>query len=897
MRVKDNKHENRPIEQLFVSQDQNSPKHRYTMKPLALAVLCATGGISNTSYAQDDVSIEEIIVTATRRNQSIQEIPYNISAVTAETLRDTGVSGLGDISRIVPGIAFVDQGPVSRGQKNNFVLRGLNASAATNNRGNGNESVATVSTYLGETPVFFSFTAKDLERVEVLRGPQGTLYGSGAVGGTIRFIPKKPDLDNGFSLEFDGQLSSTSDSDDLNYTTDVILNLPVSDNFGLRLAGGYEEMAGFVDGLGLARLDANGTASRQAGDDIFGGYDLLSRQEDINDSDTTWVRLSALWNVNDSTEVLLRYVHEESQQDSQQWAQPGFAGGVIDSSAALVSGNVLDNVGGCPNNGVGTNIFGFPIVFPCYGPGGNSVYPDGGTLYPATGDNEHLLPLLEPFDEELDLFALEVTADLGFATLTSATSYYETEENTERETTGFLESALAPGSSSLASAYGFFPRLLIIDDYTNKTEAFTQEIRLASNWDKSWDFVVGAYYQNWEYTQDQESPWPGIEEFCLAAGVDTPVGAPGPVTGCFGYAGVPSANPQLGDLTFTNDQTEDLDDLAIFGEVTFNITDEWQVTGGVRWFDQEFEINVIQTFPYCGAGCSSTGADPLGTVNNGPAIQKAKETIFKFNTSYDISDDSMAYFTFSEGYRRGGSNSAPQGGVQASSIVTYKQDEATNYELGIKGVLNNRFLYTASLYRIEWTDFQTGFYTAFGFGSTTNGGDATSQGIELEISGQVTDNVSVNAGYTYTDAEVSETIEIIDLIGSGPDPLRIIEDGSPLPSVPENTLTLNIDYDNEIFSSGKNLHLNLNGSFRDETQADFEPLTVASFDMDSFWIWNASADLQLNESLNARLFIRNLADEEGITGGLPPGFASNKSSAFYVSRPRTIGLGIRYQFD
>lgn len=880
-----------------LSNDNLISAKKWKMRPLALAVLCASGAAATNGYAQDEASgsykgtLEEIIVTATRRNESTQDIPYNISAVTSDTLENSGVAGLGDIARIVPGISFVDQGPVSRGQKNNLVLRGINSSAATNNRGNGDESVATVSTYLGETPVFFSLTTKDLERVEVLRGPQGTVYGSGAVGGTIRFIPKKPDLENGFSVVIDGQGSVTEDSDESNYGSDIIVNLPINDQFGLRLAGGSKQDGGFVDALGLVRRDANGAASRRPGDDAYGGYDLLPRQEDINDSESTWLRLTGLWNVNEDVEVLLRYQGEKTEQDSQQWSRSGFPGGIIDSSAALVSGNVIDNKGGCPNNGVASDIFGFDILYPCYGADENSAYPNGATQYPAAGRNEHLLPLLEPYEETLDLFAVEVNADLGFASLTSATSYYETQEDTERETTGFLESALAPGASSLASAYAYFPRMLILDDYTNNAESFSQEFRLVSTWDKKWNYVVGAYYRKLEETSTQESPWPGISDFCSEAGVSTPVGASAPGVGCVGYPGFAGANPQLGDLTFTNDSVEEFTDKAIFGELSFDITDQWQVTGGFRTFKQEYSVYTVQTFPFCGSSC---GTGPLGTAIKA-GFQDSNETIFKLNSSYDLDEDTLIYATWAEGFRRGGSNSAPIAGNQASSITDYVPDEAVNYELGIKGTLNDRFQYTLAAYRVDWEQFQTGFYTAFGFGSTTNGGDATSQGLEFELSGQLSEELSFNLGYTFTDAEVTETIEIVDLLGSGLLPLRIIENGSALPSVPENTFTINADYEH-VLSSGANLSWNVNGSFRGETQADFDPITIASFDMDSFWMWNAAVTLDTNDSWSTRLFVRNMFDEEGITGGLPPGFSSDKSSGFYVARPRTMGLGFKYTF-
>ena len=883
----------KPGRQIIARRRDLTLEGKITMKPLAAAIMCATGVLSAPATAQ----IEEVIVTATRRAQSIQDVPYNISAVSAETLEDAGVARLGDIARFVPGIAFVDQGPVSRGNNNNFVLRGINASAAINDRSNGSTSVATVSTYLGETPMFFTMTLKDMERVEVLRGPQGTLYGSGAVGGTIRFIPKNPDLQGGFSTEIDAHVSTTEDSDELNYGTDVIVNLPVNDSFGLRLAGGYEQQGGFIDGLGIVRKDpANRAATPVPGDDLFGGYDLLDRQEDINDSDDWWIRATALWEINDNIQAVVRYQHEETEQDNQQWSSGGFAGGAIDSSTALVSGNINANVGGCPHApGEQVNTF-VQYEVPCLGPNGSTAYPNGSTVYPAVGRNEHLLPLDEPYEEQLDLVSLELNANLGFATLTSATSYWKTQEQFERETTGFLESVLVPGASNLAAAYAFFPRLTIIDIHDNETEAVTQEIRLASNWDQRWDYVAGFYYHDEERITDEEAPWPGISEFCLLAGIVTPVGASSPGAGCFDYPGAANANPQLGDITFTVDAVEEFEDIAVFGELTFHPTEEWQITGGIRWFDQEFVINNVQTFPFCGIYC---GSDSLGTNDNGASKQTAEETIFKVNSSYDITDDMMVYFTWAEGFRRGGANPAPIGGPQASSITLFAPDEAENYEVGIKGMWDGRFQYSLTAYRVDWDGFQTNFYTAFGFGSTTNGGKARSQGIEFELHGQVSEQFSFDLGYSYTDAEVREDVEIVDLIGSGPGVLRTIEDGSPLPSVPENSVTLNADYEHAVFSSvlpGSTLHWNVNGSFRDDAQSDFDPVTVASFDMDDFWIWNVSLTLQTENNWSARLFVRNVFDEEGVTGGLPPAFATDKSSGFFVSRPRTIGLGISYRF-
>ena len=150
--------------------------------------------------------LEEITVTAQHREQSIQDIPYNISAYSDEYLKSARAFDLGDVSRLVPGLNFKDQGASLRSSRNTFTLRGINANDARLIFGSDVSSGA-VSMYFGDTPLFFPIVLKDIERVEVLRGPQGTLYGSGSLGGTIRFIPKAADLGE-FSMDANVHLDS-----------------------------------------------------------------------------------------------------------------------------------------------------------------------------------------------------------------------------------------------------------------------------------------------------------------------------------------------------------------------------------------------------------------------------------------------------------------------------------------------------------------------------------------------------------------------------------------------------------------------------------------------------------------------------------------------------------------
>ena len=162
---------------------------------LALSMASAKAQQATAPAPQDEpAGLQEITVTAQRRAQTVQDIPYNISVVAGDSLGGPSVDDSSDLAKVVPGLLTVDSGPAARGGNNNFTLRGLrtdNPSGADTP----NQTISPVSTYFGETPVFIPLILRDLDHVEVLKGPQGTLYGSGAEAGTIRFIPNKPDFD------------------------------------------------------------------------------------------------------------------------------------------------------------------------------------------------------------------------------------------------------------------------------------------------------------------------------------------------------------------------------------------------------------------------------------------------------------------------------------------------------------------------------------------------------------------------------------------------------------------------------------------------------------------------------------------------------------------------------
>ena len=171
-------------------------KRKYFQRStLAIAI----GAFAMTSNSIAEATLEEVVVTATRRAASVEDIPYNISAIDGDVLSQTGATGLTEVLRMVPGLASADVGQ-RQGINSAIILRGVNANNPGRNNITQNMTDAAVSMYVDDVPMYFNINAADVDRVEVLRGPQGTLYGSGSVGGTVRFILNKPSTEDSVSL-------------------------------------------------------------------------------------------------------------------------------------------------------------------------------------------------------------------------------------------------------------------------------------------------------------------------------------------------------------------------------------------------------------------------------------------------------------------------------------------------------------------------------------------------------------------------------------------------------------------------------------------------------------------------------------------------------------------------
>ena len=360
----------------------------FRLHPVTAAVATVFGFAPGLALAQEVVAqasaappatedaIEEITVTATRRRESVQDIPLNITAISGNAIAEQKLENLADLVRVVPGLFLVDQG--GRDQ-NLLTVRGLSVDALTSSEGVGTDGGGVVAQYIGDVPLYIDLRLKDLERVEALLGPQGTLYGAGTLGGAIRYLPNRPKFGE-TSLEVQTETFAMSHSDDFGFGGELIGNLPLADRLAVRALFGVDDEPGFIDQDFLLREPGVSDPEPDFGDPAAVAANLDSRN-DVNDLRTTYGRLALRWGITDNIESTLSYHFQEQES------------------------------------------------------GGRTINHSRGF---GTGRYVSAERYLEPNDRRYQLGSLEVQFDLGFATLTSATGYSDYDEQGQRDQTELL---------------------------------------------------------------------------------------------------------------------------------------------------------------------------------------------------------------------------------------------------------------------------------------------------------------------------------------------------------------------------------------------------------------------------------------------------------------------------
>jgi iron complex outermembrane receptor protein len=776
------------------------------------------------SRSTSSTDLEEIIVTATRRAESVSNIPYNISATTEQELDAAGVVDFSKLQQIVPGLVYNGGGIREGGSQNGFILRGLNTDR-TSTSDTPYLTVSPVSVYIDDTPVFANLHLTDIARVEVLRGPQGTLYGNGSLGGTIRFIYNEPDP-SGFSGQIQADTSHTNHALGENYTIDGIVNIPLGDALALRISAGHTFEDGFIDAKNLFVLDSAGVPVLRTPGAITTSLPVTYSQADVDDSEETYLHAALKYTTGPFK--LLLSIHYQDEYAAGESGDTEGVGHVPTAFSSAVTPGFLNN--------------GFDAAIP-----------------PVYGEYQTGIFVSQPYHRHIDLTALELTADLGFSTVTSSSSYLVNDSDAVQDLSGGYQTLLG-------FLYSGFPRLTV-PSYRDTTEhTFTQEVRWVSATTGPLNWVLGAFYQDQRQFFAQQDDVLGWSTFASA------------------LYGVPITT----NTAFEYDRWMRFRDAAIFGELTYNITDRLQVTGGLRGFDQQLDISTITQLPICGAACSNDGTNPEGTTL-GSEDSTHRRVLGKLNASYHVTSETMLYATASEGYRRGGANGLPTAGLfaQNAGFVSFGPDTVRNYELGVKGTPLHSFQYTADLFQEDWNRPQLNILTPLGaFYAAVNGNTARSRGVELSMESHVSSNLSLSAAYTYTQARLTSSFEVAGTtFGS---------DGVRLPGVPLNEVSLGADYRQPV-SGALSLIAHADTAYRGAVPVALPGSLGGSAVVPGFWMSNANVGIE-QDAWRAILYVDNLSNTRGITTVIPPAAEGPRQDVNWLSRPRTLGIRVRYKF-
>jgi outer membrane receptor protein involved in Fe transport len=847
-------------------------RSHFLLKTSSLAISALIAGAAAPAYAQAASAAAEpqvagadagdIVVTAQRRSERLIDVPYNISAVSGDDLATAGATSANDLTKVVAGLGNFSAGPADAFGENNFSMRGLRTDVA-GFTGLSRMTVSSVSTYYGDVPVFFNLLLKDLERVEVLRGPQGTLYGSGAQAGAIRFIPNRPSF-NGISGEVNASAGITQGAGGLNGSVDGVINLPLAENLAVRVSGAYVRQAGFIDQVNLFQLDSNGAPIPSVAGDATSGPVIAPIMKDTNSWDQWMVRGAVRYQPTDWLDMEVAYLHQETSSNDFQVSNPDYQGGERDLSSGFWANAPYQSRPG--------------------------------------GKYQNTQSMLQPVKAKIDLVSGTVALDLGFAEFSSITSYYDSK--TTSHTDG--GQAYVNPVFNFAVGYNHYPRFTADVGFSGREKGFTQELRLVSQGDSAFSYVLGAYYQKQTKKFDYNFLSPGLQAFS-----DAVCAVPGLHPDC-----QPGANPGLKDVIFTANQDFLNKEQAVFGELTYRITDRWQVTGGFRVFKVTQDFSNYQTYPFFGAPYGDGVTEP---ISQGASLRggfaSASDQVFKANTSYELDPDNKVYFTFAQGFRRGGANPLSTTGPTASlpEFLSFKPDFANNYEIGIKGrTLGRRLSYALSLYRVDLKGFQFNGLTPAFYATVFNGEEAKTKGLELEFSFKATPNLTLSGSYSYTDTDVPKTTVIRDLAATSlldgfqdsdiiVNPNATVLAGAILPGVSKHSANAAIDYEIPLGGSGRVL-LHANASYRSK-QNNMIAVDSPNFAViPEVFMADARITYDSGKGWTGSLFVTNLTNALGVSGlqGVQTQNVAEAQALIYagklIATPRTFGLSLHYGF-
>jgi iron complex outermembrane recepter protein len=799
-------------------------RHEPGIVVMAGVWLAAAGAAHAATEATSQAGgLEEVIVTAQKRSESEQTVPMSITTFSAANLQQKAITEFFDYATKVPNLAFAPTGD-GVGTARTISIRGISGDNVT-------------GFYIDDVPLPDSLDPRvlDIDHIEVLRGPQGTLYGARSMGGTVRLITQVPDLSH-FSATVHGGVSDTDRTARPNYTGDAVVNIPlVQDQIALRLTGFYDYEAGYFKrswctdpataGVTCFPLSTSGhtTADNVAAADTYGGSASLTIK------------------AGDAVTIIPRVMVQR----------------------AGYNGFPLGDFNSMPQNGIGFPAPSGPYTLPTplnttnFTQGRFFDVPEGGTDW-------------------WDLYSLTLHWKTGPGELVSSTAYFDRKVDEFEDESEFIWAAITSGACLNPAPYCNPPSpgpIQEIKDY----QRFVEEIRFASTLSGPLQFVVGGFYSDFHGRVPFASLYPGA----------TVPNLDDQLTG-----GFPNNSDGIPNLVFAQDFHTDVKEPAAFGELSYDITPALKATAGLRWY----QVKITSEGYEAGLATGSFDRTVSPSVTNTESGTNPKFEL-DYHFTPDQMVYGLASKGFRPGgvvpIVPPGTAGTPNDCVAALAQVnpnitladtrSFKSDSLWNYEIGTKNAwLDHRVILNASAFDIHWNNIQQAVLLGCGFQFIANAGAAESKGGELDLRARATDHLDVSLGVGYQHARITEK-------GESPQPV-----GSPVFNTPDWTgngaLTYTLPLTNN-WNSVSVIDFSYMGSSYSANNNPTEPRKRPAYRLLNarFAFSNGKTEVAL-VGKNLTNEVTNLGDNRSIAAEVPG------RPRLFINQPRTIGIEASVHF-
>lgn len=852
---------------------------------MAAAISLAVAGQALPAAAQ----IEEVLVTATKRSESAQDIPVAVQALTSESLDNRGISTFSDYLVQLPGVTAGGSGP---GQSTIYI-RGI-ASTTPNLTTAGVAGLApNVAFYLDEHPLAqpgrnLDVYAADMSRIEVLSGPQGTLFGASSQAGTVRLITNKPDMMENYG-KFKAGIASTSGGEP-SYNFEAMYNAVITDNAAVRAVIYQDRQGGYIDNVGGSRdisesarfrpagtVRANGVPVSAIREGFQAGADLSNVNmavannddyiaEDINETTYTGGRIAASVDVSENWNVLVSYAHQE-----------------IESDGVFFEDEELD-------------------------------------------DFEIQRFAEDSLEDTFDSVAWTLTGMIGELEAVYTGAYTKREADQVIDYTDYMfvgqylpyyicdYSVVYPGAGGPVGNCGA-PNLYV-DSFT-KTEVTTHEFRISTDQSASIRATTGVFMSDLTLQELNDFTYPG------STSVDGGLGWVDNYSFDTGYRSDSGAYPE--GVIFRNDIERTDKQWGVFGEVTFDLSDSLSFVLGARYFDVTVDMEGSANSSFCNRALffskdsnafgtdisdlynadgqytlrnctdpqttyykdqidASTPANVVAALN-APDAAETSGTIFKGTVNWRPVDDQLYYVTLSEGFRPGLLNrpGGASNGQGYSVPYALDTDEVTNLEFGVKTDFFDRSVrFNANLFMVEIDRMQTTIFdpSITNLFFSDNAANAEVRGLEGELTWVPHDisGLYLSSAFSFLDTEITDVLV----------PTSDVVVGDSLAYAPEMQFTNTVRYEWGMFD---NLMAHVQGQmlYSDEVYTDI--ITINRIKLDAWTMYGLTAGISA-DSWKAEMYVDNLSDERAQMSG---NFYFDRARINYA-KPRTIGLRVAFDF-